>query len=80
MLATASSKRPYYIAGGLLAAWAVLLAAWGISHVEFPGSLGGARLVTLTSLFVVAATMTAAVLTGGEASKDQLELDLAPGD
>jgi plastocyanin len=68
MLAAASTKLPYYIAGGLLAAWAVLLAAWGISHAEFPGSPGRARLVMLTSLVLVAATMTAAVVTGGEAA------------
>jgi plastocyanin len=71
MLAAASSKLPYYIAGGLLAAWAVLLAAWGISHHGFPGSPGRARLVMLTSLLLVAATMAAAVLTGGEASEKQ---------
>lgn len=68
MLAAASSKLPYYIAGGLLAAWAVVVAAWGISHAEFPGSPGRARLVMLTSLLLVAATMTTAVVTGGEAS------------
>ena len=38
----------------LLAAWAVLLAAWGITHAEFPGSRGRARLVMLTSLLLVA--------------------------
>lgn len=70
MLAAASSKLPYYIAGGLLAAWAVLLAASGISHAEFPGSPSRARLVMLTSLLLVAATMTAAVVTGGEASEE----------
>lgn len=68
MLAAASSKFPYYIAGGLLAAWAVLLAAWGISHHGFPRSAGRARLVMLTSLVLVAATMATAVLTGGEAA------------
>jgi uncharacterized cupredoxin-like copper-binding protein len=70
MLAAASSKLPYYIAGGLLAAWAVLLAAWGISHSRFPGSPGRARLVMLTSLLLVAATITTAVVTGGEASEE----------
>lgn len=69
MLAAVTSKVPYYIAGGLLAGWAVLLAAWGISHVNFPRSQGRARLVMLTSLLLVAATMTAAVATGGEAHK-----------
>src|ERR671919_198594 len=64
MLAAAPSKVPFYIAGGLLVVWAVLLAAWGISHADFPGSPGRARLVMLTSFLLVAATMTAAVLTG----------------
>jgi plastocyanin len=68
MLAAASSKFPYYIAGGLLAVWAVLLAAWGISHHGFPRSPGRARLVMLVSLVLVVATMATAVLTGSEAS------------
>ncbi len=65
MFAAAPSKLPFYIAGGLLAAWAVLLAGWGITHAEFPGSEGRGRLVMLTSFMLVAATITAAVLTGG---------------
>jgi plastocyanin len=64
MFAAADSKVPYYIAGGLLALWAVLVAGWGISHGDFPGSQGKGRLVMLTSFVLVVATMTAAVLTG----------------
>jgi plastocyanin len=70
MFAAAPSKVPYYIAGGLLALWAVLLAVWGISHVEFPGSQGRGRLVMLTSFVLVVGTMSAAVLTGGEQAKE----------
>jgi plastocyanin len=70
MFAAAPSKVPFYVAGGLLAIWAVLLAAWGISHAEFPGSGGRARLVMLTSFLLVAATVVAAVLTGGEAAEE----------
>jgi plastocyanin len=65
MFAAAPSKVPYYVAGCVLALWAVLLAVWGISHHEFPGSPGRARLVIFTSFVLVATTMTAAVLTGG---------------
>ena len=65
MLAAAPSKVPFYIAGCLLALWAVLLAVWGISHAEFPGSESRGRLVMVTSFLLVAATLTAAVLTGG---------------
>jgi plastocyanin len=70
MVAAAPSKVPFYIAGGLLVVWAVLLAAWGISHAEFPGSPGRARLVMLTSFLLVAATVTAAVVTGGEEAEE----------
>jgi plastocyanin len=71
MLAAAPSKVPFYIAGGLLAVWAVLLAAWGIGHAEFPSSTGRARLVMLTSFLLVAATLTAAVLTGGDEAEER---------
>jgi plastocyanin len=70
MFAAAPSKVPYFIAGGLLALWAVLLAVWGISHAEFPGSQGRGRFVMLTSFVLVVATMTAAVLTGGEQAEE----------
>jgi len=70
MLAAAPSKVPFYIAGGLLVAWAVLLAAWGVSHADFPGSSGRARLVMLLSLLLVAGAMTTAVLTGGEEAEE----------
>lgn len=71
MFAAAPSKVPFYVTGGLLVVWAVLLAAWGISHEEFPGSQGRARLLMLTSFLLVAATLTAAVLTGGEEAEER---------
>src|SRR5437870_3270213 len=66
MLASAPSKLAFYLAGGLLAGWAVLLAATGHTHRDFPGSAGRARLVMLTTALLVAATLTAAVLTAGK--------------
>jgi plastocyanin len=68
--AEAPSKVPFYIAGGVLVAWALLVALWGITHADFPGSTGRARLVMLTSLALVALTVTMAVVTGGEAGKE----------
>jgi plastocyanin len=66
MLAAASSKIPFYVLGGLLACWAVLLAGWGISHEDFPGSPRKGQLVMLGSFVLVVATMASAVLTAGE--------------
>ena len=66
VIAAAPSKAPFYVAGGLLVAWAVLLGLIGLSHADFPGSAGRARLVMLTTVVLVAATVTASVLTAGE--------------
>jgi plastocyanin len=67
VFASAPSKVPFYLAGGLLAGWAVLLGAFGITHPDFPGSAERSRLVMLTSAVLVAATVTTAVITAGEA-------------
>lgn len=65
VFATAPSKVPFYLAGGLLAGWAVVLAATGLTHPNFPGSEGRARLVMLTTAVLVGATVAAAVATAG---------------
>jgi plastocyanin len=62
VLAT-TSKTPFYIAGGLLAVWAVVVSAIGISRPDFPGS-SGARAVTMgISVVLVVAAMATAILT-----------------
>jgi plastocyanin len=70
VFAAAPSKVPFYVAGGLLAGWAVLLAAMGLTHPEFPGSEGRTRLVMLSTVVLVAATITAAVATSGEEGEE----------
>jgi plastocyanin len=50
----------------------------GITHAEFPGSSGRARLIMLTSFVLVAATMTTAVVTGGEAGPESSAKAAAP--
>jgi plastocyanin len=70
VFAAAPSKAPLYVVGAVLAAWAVLLAAFGATHPLFPRSAGHARLVVLTTALLVGATMTTAILTaGGEGQK-----------
>jgi hypothetical protein len=60
---TEPSKVAFFIAGGVLAVWAVVLSAIGLSRPDFPGNNAGARLVILLSFLLVAAAMTAAVAT-----------------
>lgn len=59
-----SSKTAFYVAGGALAAWAVILSAVGLSRPEFPGSDGVARGVMAISTVLVIAAAAAAVATG----------------
>jgi plastocyanin len=62
-----TSKVPFYIAGVALAGWAVLIAFFGSTHPDFPGTAMLGRLVMLVSVALVATTITAAVLTGSNA-------------
>jgi hypothetical protein len=57
------SKTAFYLCGGVLAAWAVVLGVLGLRSAEFPGGERGARGVMGISAVLVVATMAAAVLT-----------------
>jgi hypothetical protein len=61
--AAESSKVPFYIAGGLLAVWAVALAGIGLARPKFPFSAGGARVVMLISFVLMVFAMSMAVAT-----------------
>ena len=64
LLTTATvSKAPFYIAGGVLALYAVVLAAIGITQPKFPYSARGARGVMLLSLLLVVITIAMAIKT-----------------
>jgi hypothetical protein len=56
------SKTAFYIAAGVLAGWAVLLGAFGVTRETFPRGDGQARVVMLVSGVLMVATMAAAVL------------------
>jgi len=61
--AAEKSKTAWYVLGSVLALWAVLLAAVGITQPEFPGKPAGRVAVIIVSALLVAAAMTAAVVT-----------------
>jgi hypothetical protein len=60
-----SSKTAYYVAGSVLAGFAVIISVIGIrGHETFPPSRRGAWGVIALATLLVGATMAAAVITG----------------
>lgn len=63
LAAAETSKTAFYILGGVLALWAVILAGIGLSRPEFPGGARGARGVIGLTLVMVILAIGAAILT-----------------
>ncbi len=64
------SKVPFYIAGGALVLWAVVLSlALGMRKPEFPGSVMGERVVIAITVLLVIAAASMAVVTSGTPAK-----------
>jgi hypothetical protein len=63
LAASEPSKVPFYICGGALAAWAVLLAGMGLSRPEFPHHMRGQRGVIGISFVLIVVAIGAAILT-----------------
>ncbi len=59
--ASEPSKVPFYIAGGLFAAWAVVLAATGLTRPSFPFGVSGQRAVMLVSLVLCVVAIGTAI-------------------
>jgi hypothetical protein len=69
LLATAAegaepSKMPFFIAGGLLAAWAVLVSLIGLRSPDFPRGNGAARGVMAITAVLMVAAMATSIITG----------------
>jgi plastocyanin len=67
VLAAEKSKTAYYIAGGALVAWALIVSLLlGLRKPDFPNNLGGQRVVmAITAVLVIGATSTAVITSGG---------------
>jgi hypothetical protein len=63
LAAAEPSKVPFYIAGGVLAAWAVVLSAAGLTRPSFPYGAVGQRAVVLISLVLAAVAIAMAIVT-----------------
>ena len=70
VLAAEKSRTPFYIAGGVLVAWALILSlGLGLRRPAFPGNLIGERVVIGISVVLVLAAMSAAVVTASQPAK-----------
>jgi hypothetical protein len=60
--AAETSKTAFYVLGGLLVVWAIVLALLGLSRPDFPGEQGARGVYGISAVLVVAA-VASAVLT-----------------
>jgi plastocyanin len=85
VLAAVKGKVPYYIAGGALVAWALIVSVlFGLRKPDFPASNGGQRIVmAISAVLVLAAAATAVITSGGGtesgAAASAAETTTAPG-
>jgi hypothetical protein len=59
-----SSKTAFYVAGSLLAGWAVVVSVVGLRKADFPATESAGRGVVALTVLLVAAVMASAILTG----------------
>jgi hypothetical protein len=63
LAASEPSKVPFYLAGGILALWAVVLAGIGLTRPSFPYNPRGQRGVIAISLVLMVITIAMAIVT-----------------
>jgi plastocyanin len=70
VLAAEKSKVPFYVAGGALVLWALIVSlALGMRHPEFPRNLTGERTVIAITAVLVLAAVSTAVITSSPPAK-----------
>jgi uncharacterized cupredoxin-like copper-binding protein len=71
LLAAEKSKVPFYIAGGVLVAWALIVSmAIGMRNPSFPSTVGAERgVMAITAVLVLVAVSMAVVTSGGSTAK-----------
>lgn len=75
VLAAEKSKVPFYIAGGVLVAWALIVSmAIGMRNPSFPATVGAERAVMgITAVLVLVAVSMAVATSGGSTEKATAE-------
>jgi plastocyanin len=72
VVAAENSKVPFYVAGGVLVAWALVVSlALGMRNPRFPGGPGGQRgVMAISAVLVLAAVASAVITSGGSATAE----------
>ena len=79
VLAAEKSHVPFYIAGGVLVVWALLISmAIGMRNVAFPANEGQQRAVMGITVVLVAITLVAAVATSSSPTKEAAATAASP--
>ena len=65
----------FYIAGGILAGWALLVSFLGVTRENFPASKGAERAVAFISVVLVIGAVGAAVIGSAVEEDDEEELE-----
>src|SRR3954453_22793984 len=72
------SKTAFYVAGGVLAAWAVIVSLIGVTRPGFPGGRPGERAGIAVSVLLLALPITMAVVTPSKPPKENVAQAKAP--
>jgi plastocyanin len=80
ILAAEKSKVPFYVAGGLLVAWALFVSlALGMRRPRFPGNETGQRgVIAISAVLVLAVVVTAVTTSGGSTAGAESHSAAAP--
>ena len=65
----------FYICGGILAGWALLVSFLGVTRENFPASRGAERAVAFISVVLVLGAIGAAVISSAIEEDDEEELE-----
>lgn len=63
LAAAEPSKVPFYIAGSILALWALAVSAVGLTRPSFPDGVTGQRAVMVVSMVLAVVTIAMAIVT-----------------
>jgi uncharacterized cupredoxin-like copper-binding protein len=70
ILGAEKNKVPFYIAGGVLVVWALIVSlGLGLRRPDFPGTKAGERMVIAVTIVLVLVAVGAAVITSGGSTK-----------